>query len=362
MTKTKQEGLPVARRVLVYRLGSLGDTIVALPALMLVKQAFANAELSLLANKPVASKAAAMESVLGPDFFREVIDYPVGLRDPGRLLAVARKINAGKFDVLVNLSAGRGRFKAWRDFWFFRLCGIRSIIGTPARKEDFEVMTEEGGEFYESETRRLLRRVSGLGAASLDDQANWDLGLTLAERQAARDHLPICEQPTIAACFGTKMQSKDWGADNWQQLITQLGTTLKGWRLVVVGSADETELAACCAAGWQGPIVNLCGKLTPRESAAVLETAELFIGHDSGPMHLASAVGTPCVAVFSARGLPGQWFPARAGHRMIYHKTDCFGCGLEVCIKEKKRCILSITVDEVFEAVMESLRSRGLIG
>jgi hypothetical protein len=67
------------------------------------------------------------------------------------------------------------------------------------------------------------------------------------------------------------------------------------------------------------------------------------------------------VAIFSARNLPGQWFPARPGHTIIYHKTDCFGCGLETCIAEKKRCIMSITVDEVFGAVMSSLRSRELI-
>jgi len=351
----------LSKRVLVYRLGSLGDTVVALPALMLVKQAFANAELSLLTNKPVASKAAAMESVLGPDFFREVIDYPVGLRDPGRLLAVARKINAGKFDLLVNLSAGRGRFKAWRDFWFFRLCGIRSIIGTPARKEDFEIMTEEGGEFYESETRRLLRRVSELGSINLDDAASWDLRLTAGERQTAESHLPPYESPTIACCFGTKMQAKDWEVPNWRQLVARLSAALPSWRLAVVGSADEVARAEECASGWRGPIVNLCGKLSPRESAAVLERCAVFIGHDSGPMHLASAVGTPCVAIFSARNLPGQWFPARPGHSVIYHKTDCFGCMLETCIAERKRCIMSITVDEVFDAVMQSLRERELI-
>jgi heptosyltransferase-3 len=88
----------------------------------------------------------------------------------------------------------------------------------------------------------------------------------------------------------------------------------------------------------------------------------VFIGHDSGPMHLASAVGTPCAAIFSARNLPGQWFPARPGHNVIYHKTDCFGCMLETCIAERKRCIMSITVDEVFDAVMASLRGRVFIG
>jgi ADP-heptose:LPS heptosyltransferase len=72
-------------------------------------------------------------------------------------------------------------------------------------------------------------------------------------------------------------------------------------------------------------------------------------------MHLAGAVGTPCVAIFSARSLPGQWFPRGARNTMIYHQTECFGCGLEVCVQHSKKCLLSITVDEVMQAVGKHL-------
>jgi ADP-heptose:LPS heptosyltransferase len=70
-------------------------------------------------------------------------------------------------------------------------------------------------------------------------------------------------------------------------------------------------------------------------------------------MHLAAAVGTPCVAIFSARNFPRQWFPRGNFNKIIYHGTDCAGCLLELCIEEKKKCILSITVDEVQSAVMD---------
>ena len=105
---------------------------------------------------------------------------------------------------------------------------------------------------------------------------------------------------------------------------------------------------------WVGPTLNLAGKLTPRESAAVLERARLFIGHDSGPMHLAAALGTPCVAIFSARNKPGVWFPRGDGHKIIYHQTECYGCGLTVCEKYGAKCIGSVTVEEV-EAGVDDL-------
>jgi heptosyltransferase-3 len=292
------------------------------------------------------------------NFFSEVIDYPIGLRDPRKLLAVSRRIRNGGFDVLVNLSAARGRFKAWRDYCFFRVSGIRQIIGTPMRSRDFIVTEDADTGLYESETLRLLRRVVSLGNVNLEDASTWDFRLTGEERAKAQSMLPGHSKPTIAACFGTKMQAKDWERANWVELVNRLGATLPNWRLVVVGSADESERAVGCTKGWHGPVVNLCGALSPRESAAVLERCALFIGHDSGPMHLASAVGTPCVAIFAARNLPGQWFPARLGHEIIYHNTACFGCELEECVREKKHCILSITVDEVSSRVMSLLNKK----
>ncbi len=349
------------RRILIYRLGSLGDTVVALPALHLVRRVFPQARLSLLTNKPVASKAAAMESVLGPDFFAEVLDYPVGTRNPAKLLAVAKRIRAGNFDALVNLAAARGRLKALRDQVFFRLCGVRNTFGFPHEKGDFEVLLSPDGQLYESESFRLLKRLSAIGEASLDDPSSWELNLKPEELQKAEALVSSRSEPVLIACFGTKAQANDWEEENWIKLLGKLRAQLPAWRLFTIGSQDESGLAARCSASWGEAFTNMCGKLAPRESAGLLQRAQLFIGHDSGPMHLASSVGTPCVAIFSARNPPGQWFPARSGHRCLYRKTDCSGCGLTTCIVQKKRCILSITVDEVFDAVMESLRSRGLV-
>jgi heptosyltransferase-3 len=94
----------------------------------------------------------------------------------------------------------------------------------------------------------------------------------------------------------------------------------------------------------------LSSSLSPRESAAVIQQADIFLGVDSGPMHLAASVGTLCVSIFSARNLPGIWFPFGSAHENIFRKTECFGCNLGVCTIEKKKCILSISVDEVVAA------------
>jgi ADP-heptose:LPS heptosyltransferase len=159
----------------------------------------------------------------------------------------------------------------------------------------------------------------------------------------------------IAVSVGTKVQAKDWGRENWRTLLSKLAASHAGQSLLLTGAPEESEASEFAADGWRaaggGPVVNLCGKLSPRESAAALSGAKIFVGHDSGPMHLAAAVQVPCVAIFAARNVPRVWFPFGERHRVVYHQVDCMGCGLETCIVEKKKCILSITVDEVMAAV-----------
>jgi ADP-heptose:LPS heptosyltransferase len=165
----------------------------------------------------------------------------------------------------------------------------------------------------------------------------------------------------IAVSVGTKVQAKDWGIENWRDLLGLMVVTMPGRALLLIGAAEESAASEFAAAAWRasgGAVVNLCGRLTPRESAAALERAELFVGHDSGPMHLAAAVGTPCVAVFAARNIPRQWFPFGPQHTVIYRHVECAGCGLETCTVERKRCLTSIPVDEVMTAVMQLVENR----
>jgi ADP-heptose:LPS heptosyltransferase len=68
-------------------------------------------------------------------------------------------------------------------------------------------------------------------------------------------------------------------------------------------------------------------------------------------MHLAASVGVPCVIAFSAHGLPGVWYPAGRQHQIVYHQPECFGCGLETCIVMEKKCMTSVTVEEMEQAM-----------
>lgn len=349
------------KRVLIYRLGSLGDTLVALPALHLVARAFPQAERRMLTNFPINVKAPPAAAVLeNTGLVHGYFRYAAGTRSPRELLLLWWQLVRWRPQVLVYLASSRGAESARRDATFFRFCGVRRLIGVPITKDMQQNQWQDSEQALEPEGARLARNISELGDARLDDPTSWSLNLTPEEHaRAAQVLLPASGQPIIAVSVGTKVQSKDWGRENWRVLLGRLAAFCPGYALVLSGSLQESEASEFAADGWRqaggGCVVNLCGVLTPRESAAAFARARIFIGHDSGPMHLAAAVQTPCVAIFAARNKPRVWFPYGRQHRVIYHQTDCWGCGLETCVVERKKCITSITVDEVLAQIRSVL-------
>lgn len=344
-------------RVLIYRLGSLGDTVVALPCFHQIARSYPRAERCLLTNIPVDSKAPPAYSILeGSGLVHGFMRYPIATRHLAELAELQRQIRDFGAQVLIYLTPRRTAADAARDALFFHLCGIPRIVGLPlardARTNRIDPLTGDA----EPEAARLARLMRGLGKIDLSNRANWDLALTIEEHLRAAEVLaPLKGRPLIACGVGTKMQAKDWGVENWRKVLNALAWEMPQYGLVLIGASEEVEVSASASSAWTGRSVNLCGQLTPRESAAVLARVRLFLGNDSGPMHLASAVGTQCVIVFAARTAPRIWFPWGSQHEVIYHRTDCWGCELDLCIEEKKKCLTSIAPDELLGAVRRVL-------
>lgn len=340
------------RNVLIYRLGSLGDTVVALPALRLVARVFSDATRTMLTNFSVNLKAAPMAEVLEhTGLIYDYIEYPSNLRNFRSLWTLRARIRACRADTLVYLCFPRGRWISMRDAMFFRVCGIKKLIGVPYAAGHLDGRPLGDGA-YEYEGARLLRGIKSLGQQSLDAPGAFDLALTQDEHAIAETLLaPLGGAPILVASIGGKTDVQDWGDDNWRALVPRLAASLPGWKLVMIGAPVERGRTEGIVRLWPGSALNLCGEVRVRVAAAVLSRARLYLGHDSGPMHLAAAVGTPCVAIFSSHTLPGVWFPQGDQHRVIYHTIECQGCGLEVCNERNKACIRSISVDEVARAV-----------
>jgi ADP-heptose:LPS heptosyltransferase len=348
-----------AKRILIYRLGSLGDTVVAIPCFHLIRRAFPSAHITVLTNHPVEAKAAPLASVLdGSGLFDELLDYPVELRQLRQIVDLRNRIRAGNFDVVVHLTAARGLINSIRDYFFFRWCGIPRVIGVPFRDVGLDSVRIAPGR-HEAESLRLVNRLRKLGQIDLRHRESWDLRLTSKERDEAERLLREgrISSPFLALSLGSKLAVKDWTPENWKKLLRGLSGPYPQLSILAVGAEEERSVVDAALAAWKGAMANLCGRTSARVSAALLERASLFIGHDSGPLHLAAAVGTPCVAIFSGHGPPGQWFPCGDKNIILLPEKLCALCSRADCRQINGKCILSISVDEVFAAVKQQLGS-----
>ncbi|RZT41771.1 glycosyltransferase family 9 protein [Cupriavidus agavae] len=310
--------------IVIFRLGSLGDTIVALPCFHAVLRRFPHARRALLTNVPVSSKAAPVLGVLGSDgqFVDTTIEYPLGMRSLGGLLAVRRSLRAFGARKLVYLMPERRGLSAWRDWVYFRLCGFTEILAFPADPSMRHSLVDAHG-VEEPEASRLARCCTpDFGPVDLSAAASWDLRLTPAERARGREAVAhLGAVPHIAINMGGKGIQKDWGVPNWTSLMARLAARWPGLALVTVGAGDDRSRADALLVAWPGPTANLCGTLTPRECAAALGDCAGFIGHDSGPMHLAAAMGVPTLGLFGDYNRPAKWHPMGPSVAVI-HKME----------------------------------------
>lgn len=307
-------------RVVIYRLGSLGDTIAALPCFHLIERAYPDAERLVLTNVPVSSKAAPLEVILRDGgFIHGAIPYPVGMRDPRALGRLGRTLRGLGTDTLIYLAAARGLNVARRDVAYFRLCGFRRIIGAPTTAA-LQANTVDPSGLLEQESKRLARTVARLGPVDLADRDWWDLRLTADEQRVGDAAVaPLGGGPFLAVNTGGKAIEKDWGEERWSVLLRTLSGELDGYGLAFVGAGEDSERAARLGEAWSaGTVVDLCGALSPRQSAAALSHATAFIGHDSGPLHLADAVGCPSVGLFGDYNRPRMWHPSGSTTTVIH--------------------------------------------
>lgn len=312
-----------AARILIYKLGSIGDFVVALPSLHLIRHRYPRATITLLTNLPVDGRAAAAPSLLdGTGLIDRYIAYPPFTRDLREIARIRQAVKSTRPDLLIYLAEPRHISSIYRDYVFFRFCGVRRVVGMPFSHDLRSCRPDSvDARLCEREARRLGRCLAALGPIDTEEPGNWSLHLSdaeqaevgklLQEETSGRNAMGL-----LGFSLGTKQPIKDWGDDNWRAVLDGLRT--RDFALVLIGSRDEGERSRRVARGWPGPVIDLCGRLSPRLSAAAISRTALFLCHDSGPMHLAAAVGTKCIAVFGKTASPGRWFPFGSGHVVFY--------------------------------------------
>jgi len=348
-------------RLLIYHIGSLGDTLVAVPALWAVREAYPDAHITMLTDEqPGASRIQPRDVLDGSGLIDDYILYPVG-----KPLAMARllfRLRVGKFDSLIYLiHAPSGSRRIRRDACFFRLAGINRFVGTDGFTPYPPMQPGRPMPVVPHVADTLLARLRASGLqTSTTGRGRFDLNIGVSEQGRVdgwRSGLPDDGgKPWVAVGPGSKMPSKVWPYERYVTVLRRLIEDCDLWPIVFGGPSDRELGERMVLELGRGYVP--AGALSVRESMAAMEKCVLYLGNDTGTMHMAVASGLRCVALFSSRDYPGNWYPYGDGHEVLRTPVSCEGCMLEECIDEGMRCMLSISVDQVLQACQKILHAQ----
>ena len=337
----------VPERILVIKLDHLGDVLLATPVFSNLRRAYPNAELHALIgawSRVVLEKHPDVNNVIeynSPAFCRT--GQPTSLRETFTLY---RQLRRQKYGLIVELRSD------WRTVWFafLRL--------TPKRlsRAALQVANKLGFAQF-SGTHETTRNLDVLRQAGIPTSVETAIfSVTTEDKKWASDFLATYQidrqHPLIAIHPGSPIALKRWMPERYAELADWL-IAQKRAQILYVGVKDEIPITTEIQALMRGESINIAGKTTLIQLASILHTCNVFIGNDSGPMHLAAAVGTQTIGLYGP-GDPTRFGPAGAKCQTIQRKSDC-PCLGTVCRYGKSGCMSEIQVTDVIQ-VLETAR------
>lgn len=345
----KKVGLPYKdiRKVLVRGVNWIGDTIITLPTIKGIRKVFSNADITVLVHSHLSSLFEKC------DFVDEIIPYPKG--DGLSLILKERVLVKGihrkQFGLAVILP------RSFRSALIPYLARIpyrigydvcqRGMLLTHRLDEKEEVLACHQVEYY-------YRMAQSLGVTQPYELPNLVVGRE--EEGWAHAFLKDAGIDESALLLGinpgsTYGSAKCWFPERYLELTQRLIGRVDA-AVLLVGGKDNAPLINYIASNLDGRIVKLVGE-DLLKLAALMKRCHLFITNDTGPMHIAAAVGTPVVALFGSTN-PLTTSPLGRGHRIVRKEVSCSPCLKRVC-PDDHRCMDIISVDEVERVVMEQL-------
>jgi heptosyltransferase II len=334
-------------RILVLQLQQVGDSVIFTPALGAIHRRFPDAILDVLAN-PVSCQLYEKFP-----YVRKVWVDPGAVSGSGRVLppvALLRRLRAERYDLTIACVAQHS-LKYGLVSW---------LTGAPAR---FGFDVEGRGVFYThalecpADLSYLLCNLQLARALGADvDDAREELHFDAADASHADRLLKEAgvnpSHPLVIVHPASNWQSKTWFEDRWAALADALAS--EGAQIVFVGTAKESAYVESVRAVMRAPSASLAGRTSLTQLTALLDRCHLFVGTDSGPRHLAGALGRPQVTVMSSQDYAHRWTLARPNEVVLRTDPECSPCLQSQC--GHRRCMQLIETFQAVEASRELLR------
>jgi len=331
-------------RVLVVKLRSIGDTVLATPSLIALRRFLPEAQIDIVLEDWVAP------ILDGADFVDDVIIASGTLASRAGVISELRRRH---YDVAFNLHGGT------TSTFFTAASGAKHRVGYDTYQYSFlyNHRLASASDFWKTEfTHSAEQQLALLGSAGVpvDDRPRSRLPITpeamrsielrLAESGLRDSQCQIALFHPTSAFF-----TKRWPIENYARVAEHLERN--GMPVVAIGSAGESQLLQDLSRESTAKIIIFSDLRLP-EITALASRSSLFIGNDSGIAHIAAAVNTPSVVIFGSSNR-AHWRPwTDAPNEIVYHEFPCQPCaGYECKAFGRPRCILEISVDEIIAAI-----------
>ncbi|HYE93612.1 MAG TPA: lipopolysaccharide heptosyltransferase II [Terriglobales bacterium] len=348
-----------ATRVLAVRLDTLGDVLMTTPAIRALKGRPPRRHVTLLTSGAGAAAARLVDEV------DEVIVY-----DAPWLKATARRADAHA-DRAMAARLRRLRFDAAVIFTVYSqnplpsamLCFLADIPLRLAhcRENPYQLLTDwvpetEPDRTVRHEVRRQLDLVAAVGCRTDDERLS--MRVPDAARRAVRARVAavgLADREWVVVHPGATAASRRYPPEAFASACRRLALE-RGSVVVFTGDAGERPLIERIRAMLEAPSVSLAGLLTLPELAALLADAPLLISNNTGPVHVAAAVGTPVVDLYALTN--PQHTPWAVAHRVLNHDVPCKYCYKSVCPAGHHACLRGVEPAAVVAAAHELLGPR----
>jgi lipopolysaccharide heptosyltransferase II len=352
------------RRLLAIRVDNLGDVLMTTPALAAAAESVPGLEITLLGNEGATALAPHLPMV------HEVITakVPWVRHETGHAVdedqALVARLAARRFDAAVVFTVCTQ--SALPAALLCRLAGIPLRLAH-VRENPYELLSDWAPEAdtdiatARHEVRRQLDLVARVGWRTTDERLRFELlpaDVASVDLLLSAQGLRAADQRLVVVHVGASAPSRRWPAERFGQAAEAIARRT-GARIVFTGSADETPLidAARAAMGPQERARSLAlpGALTLGELGALLARADLLLSNNSGPAHLAAALGTPVVDLYALTN--PQHTPWQVPARVLSHDVPCRNCLRSRCPQGHQLCLSGVPTRSVVDAAVALLAS-----
>ncbi len=327
--------------ILLIRLSSLGDIVLTTPAIRAVRAHFPHAYIAML----VAKQSAAV--LRENPHLNEIIlfDRLAKDKDIGEMLRIVRTLRQRKFDLTIDFQ------RKFRTEVLTYLSGARERVG---KGNLCTIRVPEEGNKHATEHYFDLLRAVGIPA----ENRTLELFLAESERAAARRRFEVAgiidARLKIGLFPGAGWKLREWMPERFAAIGDRLVQHFNA-QVLIFGGQKEVTLVHTVANLMQAAAIPFAGNLQIRQLAACVEKCDVFLTNDTGPMHIAAAVGTPTVSLFG----PGnhiRFQPLGSFHTTIRHDVPCSPCKQFTDKCQDNICMKRITVDEVWDSICQFFR------